>query len=122
MSIIFLADDDVTVQNVLGGALIKEGYDVHVFGDGQKAMDSLSDIKPDLVITDILMPNKDGFELIIRVKEVYPSCKTIAISKSGPESDMDLLEASEIAYKVDATFSKPMVRDEVIKKVKELLG
>ncbi|NJK80123.1 MAG: response regulator [Chloroflexaceae bacterium] len=66
---IVLIDDDVALQTVLEMALTNEGFTVCTANDGEQALQLIADVQPDLVISDIMMPNMDGVEMFQRIKE-----------------------------------------------------
>lgn len=66
---IFIIDDDLGLQTVLGLALKDAGYEVVSAADGQEGLDRLSDVQPDLVLSDVMMPYVDGVQLFDALKE-----------------------------------------------------
>src|SRR5579884_2062216 len=66
---ILIVDDEPQITRVLRTSLTSRGYDVRVAADGESAMDTFQDWRPDLVITDLSMPNMDGIELCRRVRQ-----------------------------------------------------
>lgn len=66
---IFVMDDDLALQAVLEFALRDAGYDVVLASDGQDGIAQLANLQPDLVLSDIMMPNMDGVEAFQRIKE-----------------------------------------------------
>jgi Response regulator containing CheY-like receiver, AAA-type ATPase, and DNA-binding domains len=66
---IFIMDDDLALQTVLEFALRRAGYDVVLAPDGQEGLRMLENLSPNLVISDIMMPNMDGVEVFQRLKE-----------------------------------------------------
>lgn len=66
---IFIMDDDLALQKVIELALRSEGYDVVLANDGQDGLQKLANISPNLVLSDIMMPNMDGVEFFQHIKE-----------------------------------------------------
>jgi DNA-binding response OmpR family regulator len=66
---IFIIDDDLGLQTVLGLALKDAGYEVVTATDGQEGIDRLSEVQPDLVLSDVMMPYVDGVQLFESLKE-----------------------------------------------------
>ena len=66
---IFIMDDDIALQRVLEFALRDAGYDVVLANDGQDGLQQLQTLSPDLVISDLMMPNMDGVEAFGHIKE-----------------------------------------------------
>ena len=77
---ILLVDDEPSIRMVLRAVLEHAGYDVEVAEDGYVALHKISEFLPDLVITDLRMPNMNGFELLAVLRSRYPEIPTIAIS------------------------------------------
>ena len=87
MARILIIDDDVRVLETYCLILKHAGYEVAVTVDGEKGIKAFRGIIPDLIITDIIMPEKDGLEIIRELKRDFPDVKIIAISggdKVGP--------------------------------------
>lgn len=66
---IFIIDDDLGLQTVLGLALKDAGYEVVSAADGQEGLERLSEVQPDLVLSDVMMPYVDGVQLFDALKE-----------------------------------------------------
>jgi CheY-like chemotaxis protein len=77
---ILLVDDESSIRIVLSAVLEQAGYAVDVAEDGFAALRKIQQIKPDLVITDLRMPNMNGFELLFVIRTRFPGLPTIAIS------------------------------------------
>ena len=85
-SLILIVDDDEGVLGALQDALTLFGYEVQTAENGKKALKILQNTKPDLVLIDMVMPEKDGIETIPEIKKKYPKVKMIAMSGGGPNS------------------------------------
>lgn len=66
---ILIIDDDLALQTVLEIALRESGYEVVIANDGQEGIEKIATVQPNLVISDIMMPQMDGVEAFMRVKE-----------------------------------------------------
>lgn len=120
MPLILIIDDDDNYRTMLKRTLEREGYETAVAENGKRGMELARSSAPDLVITDLVMPEKEGIETIIELKKEYPGLQIIAISgagNSGPEDYLKLAKHLGSSY----TFAKPFPREELIKVVKELL-
>jgi CheY-like chemotaxis protein len=121
MAGILLVEDDPALREILRDALEKRKYTVIPAADGREAIAKFRPSVVDLVVTDLLMPEEDGLMVIMKIKEIKPSTKVIAISgggKAGPGSY--LLMAGKLG--ADHVFSKPFLPSELIQKVKEIIG
>ena len=77
---ILVVEDDFTGRTLLTELLSREGYDVEEAEDGQAAWENYKSVKPDLVVTDILMPRSDGFELLNRIRKIDELTPVIMIT------------------------------------------
>lgn len=89
---ILVVDDDNAIREVLFSALQKKGYQIVLAENGSSAINKLYSEEFDLVITDIIMPERDGVELLFTIRKHYPNIKTIAMSAGGRILAEDLLQ------------------------------
>lgn len=95
---ILIIDDDPSIRALLVATLEeRKNYEIREADDGRKGLRMFQDEAADLVITDVLMPEKDGVELIMELKEIDPEAKIIAMSGGGRG--------------LDATFNLRMAQD-----------
>jgi len=80
---ILVVDDEPEIREILSVILAKSGHTVSCAGDGVEAGRVLAQAKFDLVITDLLMPERDGLEVIAEVRKKYPGVRIIAMSGGG---------------------------------------
>ncbi len=121
MSKILIIEDDNSFRNVLVQMLVKVNHDVREAGDGNRALSICDSFEPDLVLTDIIMPDKEGLETIQELIAKFPHIKIIAMSgggRFGPDSYLPL------AKKLGArrTLQKPFMRDELLSAISEVLA
>ena len=83
MTRILVVDDEESVREMLTQMLEPAGYDVIEAGNGVEACDACKELPVDLIITDIVMPEKNGIDLIMDVKNKFPNTPVIAISGGG---------------------------------------
>jgi YesN/AraC family two-component response regulator len=120
MSKILLVDDDAQVRKMLKITLERAGYEVVEAADGVQAVQVYSPDTIDLVITDIVMPEKEGIETIMELKTAHPEVRIIAISGGGRINPEDYLKWAQ-RFGVARTFTKPVDREELLTAVSELL-
>ncbi len=87
---ILIADDDIFFQKFYSSQLKESGFEVEVATNGIEAMEKLKSFKPNLLLLDLIMPEKDGFEVLAE-KEADPSIKKIPViifSTLGQEKDV----------------------------------
>ena len=121
MARILIIDDEPQVRRMLRQMFERSGYEVVDAPNGKDAIEFHRQHPADLVITDIIMPTKEGIETIIEFKRLFQGVKVIAISgggQVGPEAYLD------VAEKVGAirTFCKPIDRKELMETVREILS
>ncbi len=116
---ILVVDDEPMIREGLKVALEIEGHRTLTASDGNEALKIVDKQKPDLIITDIIMPESDGIELICSVKESNPGIKILAISGGGRISAYDHLK---IAKQLGATgvLTKPFSTEELICEINKL--
>jgi len=118
---VLIVEDDADLRELLKDALEKRKYTVVTACNGREAVSKFRPSVIDLVVTDLLMPEEDGLMVIMKIRELKPSVRMIAISgggKAGPGSY--LLMASKLG--ADHVFSKPFLPSELVMKVRETIG
>jgi CheY-like chemotaxis protein len=117
---ILIVEDDKELREMLKLSLNRRKFTVY---EAENGKDAISHFKPsitDLVVTDLIMPDEDGLKVIMKLRELKPSIKIIAISgggKAGPGSYLNLAKA----LGAHAIFSKPFSINDLISKIEELL-
>ena len=121
MQKILIIDDEPNILLMLKKMLERAGYEVDIATNGKEGMDLLRRISADMVITDIIMPEKEGLEIIREMRIEFPDIKIIAISGGGRISANSYLESAKHfgALKV---FQKPFNQKELVGAVNELIG
>jgi CheY-like chemotaxis protein len=122
MARILLIDDDDQFRTLLRKMLEKAGYkDIEEANDGSVGVKLFRQRPFDLVITDIIMPDKEGIETIIELTGDYPQLKIIAMSGGGRVGPQDYLETAK-RLGANRTLAKPFNYSELVETVNELLG
>ncbi len=121
MSAILLVDDDRQVLDVLSEMLRLEGHSVVTAENGVLALEKMRQKVFDLVIADMIMPEKEGLETISDIRRQYAALPIIAISGSGRIGPEDYLDAAR-RMGANATLAKPFARKEFINTVTALLS
>jgi CheY-like chemotaxis protein len=121
MAKILVLDDEPSILLMIKKMLEKEGHEVEVALNGSEGMALFEKEKPDLLITDIIMPEKEGLETIFELRRLHPDLKIIAISGGGRIGPDGYLPGAKLLG-ANAVFSKPLVPKEFINKITELLG
>lgn len=106
MATILVVDDDPMVRTIATELLEQDGHGIVSAPDGAAALEILARTPVDLVVLDMLMPNKDGLETIMELRKAGPAPKILAISSGGRGRASELLRAAA-AFGADATMVKP---------------
>ena len=113
---ILIADDEPQITRVLRTGLATRGYDVRAAADGESALDTFNDWHPDLIVTDLSMPNMDGLELCRRLRLVS-QIPIIVLSVKGEEKiKVEALDAGADDY-----VTKPFGIEELLARVRAAL-
>jgi DNA-binding response OmpR family regulator len=121
MAKILLVDDDKLMVKMYQGKFEDDGYDVLVAVDGQMGFDKALEVKPDLILLDIMMPRVNGLEMLKNLKsnDTTKNIPVILLTNVGGETDAEQgLSLGAVAYMVKAHYDAK----DVVKKVKEILG
>ncbi len=120
MSTILLIDDDPRMLAMIQRILQSENYQVATAASGALGLELFRQLKPNLVITDILMPDKDGIETLREIRNLDPHARIIAISGGGRAKYRNFLE---IAQEFGATevLEKPFRREQLLTAVFRVL-
>lgn len=117
---VLVADDEPNIVISLEYLLKREGYTVIVARDGQEALDAIELERPDLVLLDVMMPKKTGFEVCqaVRASEALQTTKILMLTAKGRDTDV----AKGLALGADAYMTKPFATRELVQKVAQMLG
>ena len=88
VSVVFVVDDEQVISQSLAIILRREGYDASYFTNPLEALEQMKTTPPDLLISDVMMPEISGIELAIRVAERYPDCKILLFSGQAATTDL----------------------------------
>jgi CheY-like chemotaxis protein len=117
--LILLVDDEEPFRRVIKQVLSIAGYDVVEAANGVEAVHQFYEKPADMIITDIIMPEKEGLETIIELKKAHPEVKLIAMSGGGwYGTDIDFDMAKKLGAR---TLDKPFTLQELLDVVNELL-
>lgn len=103
---IVLAEDDTFFQNFYSKKLTEQGFDVQVAHDGSEAVEKIVAFKPDVVLLDLIMPKKDGFQVLseIRSKDELKSLPILVFSTLGQDSDIEKAKKLGATDYINKTF------------------
>ncbi len=118
---ILVIDDEESIREMLRAMLEREGYDVLDASNGAEGIKLCVNDPADLIITDIIMPEKDGMETIVEIRREFPDTKIIAISGGDRVEPGAYLEMAKKLGAQD-TFTKPFEREAMLAAVRNLVG
>ncbi|NCC52892.1 MAG: response regulator [Spartobacteria bacterium] len=121
MACILLIDDDRMFRQVLRNLLEDSGYAVMELPDGRQSIPTCRENKIDAVITDILMPDREGLETIMALRREFPELQIIAISGGGANGPDIYLKTAE-RLGVSCALSKPFKREELLQALEDICG
>ncbi|MGE9297360.1 MAG: response regulator [Puniceicoccales bacterium] len=121
MARILIIDDQPEVRAMLSLMLKRAGHETLEAKDGRRGLSVVASYKLDLVVTDILMPEKEGIETIIELRKTFPTLKIIAISGGGDGRNFDYLPMAE-RLGAHATLKKPFSNQDLLSAIDKLLG
>jgi DNA-binding response OmpR family regulator len=121
MAKILVLDDEAAIVLMIKKMLEKAGHEVDMALNGRDGMILFEQNKPDLLITDIIMPEKEGLETIFELRQKYPDLKIIAISGGGRISPEGYLPGAKLLG-ADMVFPKPLDQKEFLQAVATLLN
>ncbi|WP_372785860.1 response regulator [Phenylobacterium sp.] len=110
---VLVIDDDADLLNLMREAFEEEGAIVSTAVDGLQGLRAFAAEPTDLIVTDIIMPTREGIETIIELKRLSPSVKILAISGGGRINGDDFLELAK-SFGAEATLGKPFRLNDLI--------
>jgi DNA-binding response OmpR family regulator len=116
---ILIADDEPNIVAAIEFLLQQSGYEVHIAYNGEQALELVEACVPDLVLLDVMMPKKSGYEVCTRVRERadWRHIKIVMLSAKGREAEVN----KGLAVGADLYVTKPFSTRELMAKIKELL-
>src|SRR5579859_3438370 len=117
---VLVVDDDEVIRRLIAVNLQLEGFEVETAVDGQDCLDKVTDIDPDVITLDVMMPRLDGWETAVRLRRSPDTAhiKVVLITARAQEDD----KAHGARVGADAYLTKPFDPNEMIRVVRELAG
>lgn len=117
---ILIVDDELSILVPLQFLLEKEGYAAKLAQSGKEAIEKISEIQPDLILLDIMLPDLDGYEIyeMIRQRSEWASIRIIFLTAKNREADM----TKGLAMGADAYITKPFSNKALVRMISELIG
>ena len=121
MARILIIDDEPQIRSMLRLMLERDGYEVVEAPDGMEGIRAYRRKPADLIITDLIMPNKDGIGMIIELQKEFPDVKIIAMSGGGLNKPEGYLKGAK-KLGADCTLTKPIDREKMLRAVKNTIN
>jgi CheY-like chemotaxis protein len=121
MTTVLVIDDDAIVRETIIQVLEVEGYTVLSATDGKRGLALFASARPDLVITDIIMPEMDGIRMIAAIRELSPTAKVIVISGGARISNANFRQSALLLGAADA-IEKPFDLDDFLARIEKCLA
>lgn len=117
---ILIADDEPNIVVSLEFLMKREGFEVTVASDGEAALREMAAMPPDLILLDIMLPKKDGFEVCqqIRANPDWQGVKVVMLTAKGRDTEV----TKGLALGADAYMTKPFSTKDLVAQVRQLLG
>jgi len=117
---ILIADDEPNIVTALEFLLARGGYEVLIARDGDEALKALESARPDLVLLDIMMPVKSGYEICKRIRErpEWAHIKVVMLSAKGRDAEVN----KGMAVGADLYVTKPFSTRELMEQIRGLLA
>ena len=117
---VLVVDDEPNIVLSLQFLMKQAGFEVRVARDGEEALNAVADAPPDLVLLDVMMPKRDGYEVcqMIRANPAWQDIRIIMLTAKGREIERE----KGIALGADDYITKPFSTREVVDRVKQVLG
>ncbi len=117
---ILIVDDEPNIVLSLEFLMKKAGYEVSTAEDGEQALAAIHEQHPDLVLLDVMMPRKDGFQVCqsIREEDEFQDLRIVMLTAKG----RDLEQEKGLSLGADDYITKPFSTQDVVNKVRQLLG
>ncbi|WP_236700513.1 response regulator transcription factor [Allosalinactinospora lopnorensis] len=117
---VLVVDDDEVIRQLIAVNLQLEGFEVHTAVDGQECLERVSEVAPDVVTLDVMMPRLDGWGAAIRLRDDEETRRVKVVLITARAQGDDVKRGSDIG--VDAYVTKPFDPTELIRVVRELAG
>ena len=117
---ILIVDDEELILLAWRKELESEGYEVSTASNGKEAVDAAAKEKPDIVITDLIMPEMDGVEVCRKIKKMYPDTDVVFVSGHPKQTEKQIIDFISAGGR-DEYLRKPLLENEIRDVIKGLV-
>lgn len=116
---VLIVDDEASILLSLRHLMQREGYDVRTAGDGEAALQAVCDAPPDLILLDVMIPKRDGYDICqtIRSNPEWKDLKIVMVTAKGSDVEAE----KGLALGADAYVTKPFSTRDLARQVRDLL-
>jgi CheY-like chemotaxis protein len=114
MSLILVIDDEAQFRVMVRRMLEAEGHQVIEAENGREGLEKVRTSSPDMIVTDMIMPEKSGIETILQIRELNPKMRIVAVSGGGMASD---LLSSAMSVGADEVLAKPFRATDLLRAI-----
>ena len=117
---VLIVDDEPNIVRSLQFLMKREGFEVLIAGDGEAALEQIAAHRPHLVLLDVMMPKRNGFEVcqLVRANADWQDIKVILLTAKGRDVDVE----KGMAMGADAYVTKPFATRDLVAQIKSMLG
>lgn len=116
---VLLIEDEPNIIEAIRFVLSRKGYSVDVHSDGATALDAISAKSPSMIILDVMLPNKSGYEILKALRtEVGATTPVLMLTARGQKKDREMADR----YGADRFMTKPFSNADLLRSVEELIG
>ena len=113
---VLVVDDERVIADTLAIILNQHGFDAAAVYTGTAAVERAKNVRPDLIISDVIMPDMNGIETAINIRQFLPSCKILLFS--GQAATADLLESARAQGHEFEILAKPVHPQDLLAKLR----
>lgn len=118
---IIIIEDDDFFRGLISKKLLFEGFDVYMAVNGEEGIEKIKELKPSLVLLDLLLPTIDGFDVLSKIKQDSHTTSTPVIILSNLDNRTDIEKGLKLGA-VDYLIKSQVTPETIIEKVKKVLG
>ena len=115
---VLLVEDELTLAMIIKDTLEGQGFDIHTAADGQEGLRHFFDLRPDVLVADVMMPRMDGFELVRRIRQT--DRRTPVLFLTARSAVADVVQGFELG--ANDYLKKPFGMQELMVRIKALVG
>jgi len=117
---VLMADDEIDVLQVMAKKVREAGYEVATARDGVEAWDKIQSENPDVIVLDLMMPQRDGYEILKELRENPPTTKWQPVIIVSAKNELEDMEKT-FSMEADHYITKPCGVDDILKAIRQMV-